>query len=225
MAGGCRFGDDICAAGVAESWPTHLGLYLAALGHDRANGAVSVEAAPYASGNAPRVSNSWRAGWIALCGGCTSGDGIACPARKRQVCFDWRGHCDGAGAAGLRNYCFDRAQAVESFNLRLHAFCKSLLGLNPPNDVHARILPFSESRKTFGAGLPFKPARPVQISTGLQTQVPQLTQSRNLYHIPANGRNHGLPLYNLSGAPGNGIPAKGLSGLSPAINSAIFWPW
>ncbi len=52
----------------------------------------------------------------------------------------------------------------------------------------------------------------------------QITQSRNLYQAPANGKNHGRPLYKPSGAPGNGMPTKGLSGLSPAISSAIFWP-
>src|SRR5260370_13563555 len=56
------------------------------------------------------------------------------------------------------------------------------------------------------------------------THRPQLTQSKNLYHIPANGKNQGLPLYNPSGAPRNGMPTKGFSGLSPAINSAIFCP-
>src|SRR5579863_501804 len=59
--------------------------------------------------------------------------------------------------------------------------------------------------------------------------VTQLTQSKNLYQAPANGRNHGLPLYSPSGAPGNGMPTNGFSGFSPpvaceAISSAIFWP-
>ncbi len=53
----------------------------------------------------------------------------------------------------------------------------------------------------------------------------QLTQSNTLYHAPASGRNHGFPLYKPNGASGNGIPTKGLSGLSPAIISAIFCPW
>src|SRR5579863_4062514 len=52
----------------------------------------------------------------------------------------------------------------------------------------------------------------------------QLTQSRILYHTPANGKNHGLPLYKPSGATGNGMPTNGFSCLSPAISSAIFWP-
>ena len=52
----------------------------------------------------------------------------------------------------------------------------------------------------------------------------QLTQSSTLYQAPANGKNHGFPLYNPSGAPGNRIPTNGFSGLSPAINSAIFCP-
>jgi len=47
----------------------------------------------------------------------------------------------------------------------------------------------------------------------------QLTQSRNLYHTPANGRNHGLPLYKPIGAPGNGMPTNGFSGLPPDISS------
>src|ERR1700729_509793 len=52
----------------------------------------------------------------------------------------------------------------------------------------------------------------------------QLTQSKTLYHAPAKGRNHGLPLYRPSGAPGKGRSTNGFSGLSPAMSSAIFWP-
>ena len=58
---------------------------------------------------------------------------------------------------------------------------------------------------------------------GARTARPyQLTQSKNLYHAPANGKNQGVPLYKPSGAPGKGMPTNGFSGLSPAISSAIF---
>src|SRR5258708_13109450 len=53
------------------------------------------------------------------------------------------------------------------------------------------------------------------------THRPQLTQSRNLYHIPANGRNQGFPLYNPSASLGNGIPTKAFSAFSPSINPSI----
>src|SRR6202795_1235849 len=53
---------------------------------------------------------------------------------------------------------------------------------------------------------------------------PQLTQSKNLYQAPANGKNHGFPLYIPSGAPGNGIPANGFSSRPVKIAVAIFCP-
>ena len=49
VAGDCGVGGYLCAAGVAEPWATHLGLHLAALGDDGADGALGVEAAAHAA--------------------------------------------------------------------------------------------------------------------------------------------------------------------------------
>ena len=51
------------------------------------------------------------------------------------------------------------------------------------------------------------------------------TQSKILCHVPANGKNHGRPLYNPSGAPGKANCANGCSLIVPAsIASAAVFP-
>jgi hypothetical protein len=72
----------------------------------------------------------------------------------------------------------------------------------------------------------FKPAKHSRVSSNhRKVAVAHATQSSNLYQAPANGKNHGLPLYRPSGAPGKGMLAKGFwISCPPAIASAILLP-
>ncbi len=82
VAGHRSLGDHLRSTGAPEPHPTHLRLYLVALRHDGADGAVGMETSPDSARDATLIRDTGRKCGALLCGSRAPGDGNPGPARQ-----------------------------------------------------------------------------------------------------------------------------------------------